>query len=83
MIHDQGRKRKERVHDQSGLNRTVESFAFEEAERPFIGKCEDAKEQIQQLENRDRLHDRIEVGGSKIPEDLGPKEAFDCGGDLV
>lgn len=61
----------------------MERFALEEAERPFIGKGEDAEEKIEQLENRDRLNDGVKVGGSKVPEDFRPEEAFDCGGDLV
>lgn len=61
----------------------MERFALEEAERPFIGKGKDAEEKIEQLENGDRLNDGVKVGGSKVPEDLGPEEAFDCSGDLV
>ena len=61
----------------------MERFALEESERPLEGQGEDAKEKIEQLEDRNGLHDGIEVGGSKVPEDLGPEEAFDCGSDLI
>ena len=40
-------------------------------------------DEVEDLEDRERFHGRVEVGGEEIPEDLGPEETFEGGGDLV
>jgi hypothetical protein len=61
----------------------VDSGAGDEFERPFVGEPNEAEQEVDDLENGEGLYSAIEVLGEEIPEDFGPEEAFDCGGDLV
>lgn len=61
----------------------MECGTREEAERPLIGKAEDAEEEIDNLESRNGLNSAVEVLGKEIPENLGPEKAFNRGRNLV
>ena len=49
---------------------------------PFPRQCSDAHDQIDDLQDGNRFDGGIEAVCDKVPEDLGPKEAFDRGANL-
>jgi hypothetical protein len=61
----------------------VDGGSGEEGQRPFVGKAKDPQEEVYDLECRDGLYSAVKVLGQEVPEDFGPEEPFDCGGDLV
>ena len=46
----------------------------EEGEGPFPGEAEQAEEEVDDLEDRDRADAAVEVGGEEVEEDFGPEE---------
>jgi len=61
----------------------MKGSAGDESQWPFPGEDNDTKEEVDDLEDGDRLYGSIEVLGEEIPEDLGPEETFHCSSDLV
>jgi len=56
----------------------VERGPSNESQRPFPSKHEETEDEVDDLEDRQRLHSQVEVFGEEVPEDLRPEEAFDC-----
>lgn len=54
-----------------------------EGEGPFPREDENAEEEVDDLEYWEWFHGGVEVGGEEVPEDFGPEETFEGGGDLV
>ena len=52
-------------------------------QRPLPCKYYDTKDEIDDLENRNRLYSTVEVLGEKVPEDLRPEEAMDSCSYLI
>lgn len=50
---------------------------------PFPEQADDAEDEIDDLENGSGFHRTVEVCGEKVPEDLGPEEAFYGRSDLI
>lgn len=51
--------------------------------RVFPDYSEEAEEQVEGLEDRHGFHGRVEGFGEEVPEDLGPEEGVEGGGELV
>jgi hypothetical protein len=83
LVEKQGAERTDGVDDQAGLDGAVQSSAGEKRERPFPGECDDAEDDVDDLQNGEGLDGAIEVFGEKIPEDLGPEEGFERSGYLI
>lgn len=73
------------VHSQPCLDAPMHACSRELEYRkgPFPGEGEDAEEEVDELEDGDGADGGVEVGGEEVPEDFGPEEAFEGGGDLV
>ena len=56
---------------------------FEGRQRPFPRQCQQAEEEVEDLEDWNRSDDGVEVGSEEIPKDFWPEEAFEGSGDLV
>ena len=52
-------------------------------QRPFPREAYYPKDDIKDLQDRDRFDSAIKVLGQEVPEDLGPEEAVDASGDLI
>lgn len=52
--------------------------AGDEPKGPFPSEDDDTQNEVDDLENGERLHGHVEVGGQEVEEDLGPEEAFEC-----
>ena len=61
----------------------MEAGAGDGAEGPLEGKHAETEEEVDDLQDGDGLDGAVEVLGGKVPEYLGPEEAFEGGGDLV
>lgn len=55
----------------------------DELEGPLPGEDDEPADNVDDLQGGEGLHRAVEVGGEEVPEDLGPEEAVDAGGDLV
>ncbi|MCJ1471027.1 hypothetical protein MMC07_009675 [Pseudocyphellaria aurata] len=71
------------VDDETGLDATMHGGVGEPGKWILPGETQDAEEQVDDLQDGDRPHRAVEVGGEEIPEDFRPEEAFEGGGDLV
>ena len=49
----------------------------EQRERIFPAYAQQAEEEVDDLEDRDRAHAGVEVGGEEVPEEFGPEETLD------
>lgn len=90
LVQQQRRQRTQRVHDQPRLDAPMHDRLGKPGgarqryvERPFPSEGEDAEDEVEGLEDGNRVDGAVEVGGEEVPEDLGPEEAFEGGGDLV
>lgn len=83
LVEQSSEQSDEREQDETGLDAAVEGGAGNEAERPVPGEHDETGEEVEDLEDRHRLDGAVEVLGQKVPEDFGPEEAVDGGGDLV
>jgi len=65
LIQQRGAQRAERVHAQPGLDAAVDGalvfVAGEEAQRPLVGDAEEAEDEVDGLEDGDRLDSAVEV----------------------
>lgn len=61
----------------------MQACAREQRQRPFPRQADDAQDDVDDLQDGERLHGRVEVLGQEVPEDLGPEEGFQRGGYLV
>lgn len=61
----------------------MHSGAGEPGKRILPCQAEQAKEEINDLEEGHGSHGAVEVGGEEVPEDLRPEKALERGGDLV
>jgi len=61
----------------------VQSRLCNQPQRPLPEEYEDAQDEVDDLEEGYRFHGAIEVFGEKVPEYLGPEEAFYGRGDLI
>lgn len=61
----------------------MEGGLCDDAERPLPGCDDEPHYQVNGLQHWYRFYGAIEILGEEVPEDLGPEEAFDCGGYLV
>ena len=52
-------------------------------ERPFVGKGQNSEDEVDGLEDRYGLDAGVEVFGVEVEEEFGPKEALECGCNLV
>ena len=83
LVEESGGEGGERDDGQADLERTVDGGAGQERHGPLEGKEEDAKEEVEDLEDREGLDGHVEVLGDKVPKDLWPEEALYGSGDLV
>lgn len=85
LVQQQGAQAGQGVDGQAGLDAAVHGGGGEGEERhgPLPGEGEEAEQQVDALQDGDGAHGRVEVGGEEVPEDLGPEEGFEGGGDLV
>lgn len=68
---------------EAGLEAAVQAGPREEAERPLEREQDEAEDEVDGLQDGDRLDGRVQRLGEGVPEDLGPEVALDRGGDLV
>ena len=61
----------------------MDAGAGQPAQRPFPGQAEEAEDEVEDLQDGDGLDGAVEIRGQEVPEDFGPEEAFEGGGDLV
>lgn len=52
-------------------------------ERPFPGEGDETEDEVDDLKGGKGLDGAVEVLCEKVPEDLGPEEAFDGGSYLI
>lgn len=71
------------VNDQAGFDGAVQTRAGDEGEWPFVCDAKKSQEEVDDLEGWDGSYGGIEVLGQEVPEDLRPKEGFDCSSYLV
>lgn len=83
LVHEQGGEAAERVDDEADLDAAVEARVGERGEGPLPGERDEAEEQVEDLQKGNGADGAVEVGGEEVPEDLGPEEALEGGGDLV
>ncbi len=85
LVQQQRAQAGERVDGQPRLDTPVHGRLGEgeQGKGPFPGEGEDAEQEVDDLEDRDGAHGGVEIGGEEVPEDLGPEETFEGGGDLV
>ena len=83
MVEQQRGEGGERVDDEAGLHGAVHGGAGHPRARPFPPQPEDAEQQVDDLQDGDGFHGAVQVGGEEVPEDFGPEEAFERGGDLI
>ena len=83
LIQQQRREGRERIQHQPGLDAAMYRGAGDEAEGPFPCQTGKSKDQVHDLEDGDGLDGRVAVLCEEVPEDFGPEEAFEGGGDLV
>lgn len=83
LVEQDGHESAQRIHDQPGLDAAVYRSAGEELERPFPEQADDAEEEVEDLQDGRGFDGAVEVLGQEVPEDLGPEEAFERGGNLV
>lgn len=83
LVDEQCAQCAERVDNQTGLNGAVQTGTGEQWQWPFPGERDDAEEQVDDLQNWEGFHGRIEVLGEEVPEDLGPEEGFESSGYLI
>ena len=76
MVEKKSSQRRQWVNDEPDFYASVHHCSSEKAERPFPGQAEETEEEIYDLEDGYWLDSTIEVFGEKVPEDLGPEEAF-------
>ena len=55
----------------------------EDGKRVFPAQGEEAEAEVEDLEDGDGTDEGVEVGGEEVPEQFGPEEGEDGGGDLV
>ena len=51
----------------------------EERERVLPRQAQQAEEQVQDLQDGDRAHAAVEVGGEEVEEEFGPEEGVEGG----
>lgn len=68
----------EGVDDQSRFDAAVEGGLCDDAQRPLPGCDDEPHYQVNGLQHWYGFYGPVEVLGEKVPEDLGPEEAFDC-----
>lgn len=83
LIQQQRGQTADRVDNQTGLDAAMHGSAGEPRERVFPGETQNAEEQVDDLQDGDGAHSTVKVGGEEVPEDFGPEEAFQGGGDLI
>lgn len=83
LVEQQGRQRKQRVDYQPRLDAPVDHGPREQRQGPFEAETDDAEQQIEDLKDGRGLDSRVEGFCQKVPEDLGPEEAFYRGFELV
>lgn len=85
LVQQQCAEAGQRVDGQPGLDAPMHGRfrEREQRDRPFPGEGEDAEEEVDDLQDGDGADGGVEVGGEEVPEDFGPEEAFEGGGDLV
>jgi hypothetical protein len=83
LIQQRRRQCRQRQDCQAELERAVQRRAGDEVEGPLEGEHKQAEDEVDGLQDGDGLHGSVEGLGEEVPEDLGPEEAFDSGGDLV
>ena len=83
LVQQQCGKCRERVQHQSCFDAAVYRRAGDEPERPLPGQTDESEYHVHNLEDGNGLHGGVEVLGEEVPEDFGPEEAFEGGGDLV
>ena len=83
LIQQDGGKGADRVDDQSRLDAPVDRGRREPIQRPFPRETDETQDEVEDLQDGNGAHGAIEVGGEKVPEDLGPEEALEGRRDLV
>lgn len=85
LVEEQGGEGAQGVDGEAGLDAAVHGGfgEGEDREGPFPGEGEEAEEEVQDLEDGDGADGGVEIGGEEVPEDFGPEESFEGGGDLV
>ena len=83
LVQQDGHQRAERQHHEAGLDASVEGGGGDGAQGPFPREDEQAEEEVDDLQDGDRLHGAVEVLGREVPEDFGPEEALQRGHDLI
>lgn len=61
----------------------MDAGAGDKGQGPLEGEHAEAEEEVDDLQDGDGLDGAVEVLGGKVPEDLGPEEAFKSGSDLI
>jgi hypothetical protein len=83
LVHQRRSEGGQREESEARFEAAVEAGAGEEAQRPFPCEEDQAKDEVDGLEDWYRFDGRIERLGDEIPEYLGPKVPFHGGSDLV
>jgi len=71
------------IHDQAGLDGSVQTSAGEKRQRPLPGKTDDTKQEVEDLQDGHGLDGGIEVLCEEVPEDLWPEKGFYRSADLI
>lgn len=69
--------------NETGRDATMHRRTGEQGERVFPGETQHAEEQVDDLQDGDRAHSSVEIGGEEVPEDFWPEEALKAGSDLA
>ncbi|QSZ35500.1 hypothetical protein DSL72_008370 [Monilinia vaccinii-corymbosi] len=83
LVQQSGGQRRQREDHQTRLDAAVKCRVDDEAQGPLPRQHAEPEEQIDDLEDGEGFDGAVEIFRQEIPEDLGPKESGDGGGDLV
>lgn len=83
LVHEDRGEDGEGQEDEAELEGAVEAGAGDGAEGPLEGEHAEAEDEVDDLQDGDGLDGAVEILGGKVPEDLGPEEALEGGGDLI
>ena len=71
------------VDDKTRLDAAMHGSSRKPGERVFPCETQNAQEQVNDLQDGNRAHSTVEVGGQKVPEDFWPEEAFESSSNLI
>lgn len=83
LVDEKRTQRTQRVDNQAGFNRAMQSRTGEQGQRPFPCETNNSEDHVDNLQYGYGLDGAIEVLSEEIPEDLGPEEAVETSAYLI